>query len=296
MPNKHRICTFLAVLLGWSAQLGAQAMPAVSEPTGSEPEKQVHWATAAFFGTGWYTVSDNRSMFIFRIPPRQTLRQSGWTEAGERQLGIEIQYPVALGLHQLDDLPDFIAFDNYGTITFTPGVEVEIPVNERWYLRPFGHIGFGYERQSEEWAGIWYGGLKSRYLLGSSAERRWSFLSSLYYAGYKPEYKNRGRYGGLMSGFEFDHRMRKLQINDEPLYLNWHLTYNYLFDDLQFHINDNTVETINDTWELGVALGRGDQKLKIWFMSFEHIGLSFKASSNGAYKAVSLNFRSPFTD
>lgn len=250
MPNKHRICTFLAVLLGWSAQLGAQALPAESES-----EKQVHWATAAFFGTGWYTVSDNRSMFIFRIPPRQ----SGWTDEGERELGIEIQYPVALGLHQLDDLPDFIAFDNYGTTTITPGVEVEIPVNERWYLRPFGHIGFAYERQSEECAGIWYGGLKSRYLMGNSTGRRWPFLSSLYYAGYKPEYKNRGRYGGLMGGFEFDHRMRKLQTNDEPLYLNWHLTYNYLFDDLQFHINENKFETIKDTWELGVALGRGDK-------------------------------------
>ena len=43
-----------------------------------EPIRQVHWAMGAFFGTGWYQVDDNRSVFVFRIPPRQTIRKSGF--------------------------------------------------------------------------------------------------------------------------------------------------------------------------------------------------------------------------
>ena len=59
-----------------------------------DPARQVHWAMGAFFGTGWYKVDDNRSMYIFRIPPRQTLRESSIDEEGKRKLGIEIQYPL----------------------------------------------------------------------------------------------------------------------------------------------------------------------------------------------------------
>ena len=260
-----------------------------------EPEKQVHWAMAAFFGTGWYQVAENRTMYIFRIPPRQTVRESGWHEDGKRKLGVEIQYPLALGLHTLDDIPDFIDFENYGTVTFTPGVQVEIPVTEKWYLRPYGHIGAGYEKESGEWAGIWYGGIKSRYRLGESPRLRWSLLNAVYYAGYKPEYENRGQYASVMAGLEFNQPMQRWKLGGEPVWLNWHVTYNYMFDRLNFHVDEDNVESIGDQWELGLALGRGSKGVKIWFLTFEHVGLSFKWSSNGRYKAISFNLRSPFT-
>jgi hypothetical protein len=268
---------------------------AAQQLTGAEPEKQVHWAVAAFFGTGWYSVDDNRSAYIFRIPPRQTVREAGWYANGKRKLGVEIQYPLALGLHKLDDLPDFIEFDNYGTITFTPGVQVEIPVNENWSLRPYGHLGFGYEKQSGEWAGIWYGGLKSRYKLGESERLRWSLLNAVYYAGYKPEFKDRGRYASVMAGLEFNQPLSRFKLAGDPVWLNWHVTYNYLFDRLNFHVDEENVESIEDQWEVGVALGKGQRKVKIWFLSFEHVGLSYKWSSNGTYRAISFNLRSPFT-
>jgi hypothetical protein len=265
-------------------------------PYEPEPEKQVHWALAAFFGTGWYQVDENRTAYIFRIPPRQVVRRSGWQPDGQRQIGVELQYPVTLGLHTLDDIPDFIEFENYGTITFTPGVQVEIPVNRSWYLRPYAHLGAGYERKSGEWAGIWYGGLKSRYLLGETDRHRWSLLNALYYAGYKPEFEQRGRYGSMMAGFEFDHALGRPDAAESGLWLNWHLTYNYLFDNLNFHIDEERVVSIRDTWELGLALGKGARGVKIGFLTFEHVGLAFKWSSNGDYRAITLNLRSPFTE
>jgi hypothetical protein len=270
-------------------------LQAIAQLQRAEPEKQVHWATAAFFGTGWYRVDDNRTSYIFRIPPRQYVRKSGWHEDGKRKLGVEILYPLALGLHQLDDLPDFLDFENYGTITFTPGVQVEIPVTERWYLRPFANFGAGYEKESGEWASIWYGGLKSRYLLGEREKFHWSLLTSVYYAGYKPEYKNRGQYGSVLAGLEFDNKLGQLTWGGEQLWLNWHLTYEYLFDQLNFHVSEDEVVSVNDTWELGLALGTGDKKMKFWFLGFEHVGLSFKTSSNGEYNAITFNLRSPFT-
>ena len=270
--------------------LHAQAL--ASDP---EPVRQVHWAMGAFFGTGWYQVNDNRSVFVFRIPPRQTIRQSEIDLNGKRSIGVEILYPLIFGLHNLDKLPDFLDYDNFGTISFTPGVQLEIPINSRWALRPYAHLGAGYERETGDWASMWYGGLKSRYLLGDSERLRWSLLNSINYAGYKPQFESRGEYGSAMAGLEFNQPLRGLQIGGESLRLDWHVTYDYLFDKLNFHIDEDRVESIQDQWEIGLALAKKDNNFKIWFLNFEHIGLSYKTSSNGHYKAISVNLRSPFT-
>jgi hypothetical protein len=194
----------------------------------------------------------------------------------------------------MDEIPDFIDFDNYGTVSFTPGVQVEIPVTEKWYLRPYAHIGYGREKSTSDSAWIYYGGLKSRYRLGSGRVS-WSLLNGLYFAGYKPEFESRGQYGSFMTGLEFNQPLKRFELGGDPLWLNWHVTYNYLFDRLNFHMEEDRVESINDQWELGLALGKGSKNIKIWFISFEHIGLSFKWSSNGHFKAISFNLRSPFT-
>lgn len=283
---------FLTLFLLTVFHLAAHAQ--LAEVT-QDPVRQVHWAMGAFFGTGWYQVDQNRSVFVFRVPPRQEVRQSGFDEFGRRKIGVEVHYPLTFGLHQFDDIPDFIDFDNFGTVSFTPGVQLEIPVNRYWALRPYLHIGAGYEKDSGEWAGAWYGGLKSRYLLGDSNKLRWSLLNAISYAGYKPEFEASGRYGSAMAGLEFSQPLGQLQFDGEQVRLNWHVTYDYLFDKLNFYIADDRIESIQDQWEIGLALAKGNSKLKIWFMSFEHVGLSFKTSSNGHYRAISLNFRSPFT-
>lgn len=275
--------------------LAAPALQAQAvSPTGSEPPKQVHWAVGAFFGTGWYRVDDNRSVYVLRIPPRQTLSRASLDEDGNRQLGIEIQYPVSLGLNKLDEIPDFVEFDNYSTISFTPGVQVEVPINRRWSLRPYAHLGYGWESETQEGAMIWYGGVKSRYLF-SDSRYRWSLLNGLFFAGYKPEFEDRGQYASLMTGLEFNQPLQSFRLNDDPLYLNWHLTYDWFFDELSFHVDADNVESFRDQWELGLALGKRDRPIKIWFMSFEHIGLAYRWSSNANFNAITVNFRSPFT-
>jgi hypothetical protein len=275
--------------------LSILATPLAAQTAEYDAARQVHWATAAFFGTGWYRVSDNREAFIFRVPPRQLLREPGWDENGKRQLGVEVFYPLAFGLHRLEDVPDFIDFDNYGTVTFTPGVAVEIPLSDRWRLRPHAHFGVGYERTSKEWARIYYGGIRSQYLLAENGERNVALLGALSYAGYKPDYEARGQYGSALVGFEGSQRSRKLTLAGAPARLNWHLTYSYLFDNLQFHVGPDEVVTVRDEWELGLALARDGGRIRFGFLGFEQIGLAFTTSSNGAYRAITVNLRSPFT-
>lgn len=270
--------------------------PALAQavPVEAEPAEQVHWALGAFFGTGWYEVDDNRSVFVLRIPPRQTLRESSLDADGTRRLGVEILYPVAVGLSKLDRVPDFIAFDNFASISFTPGVELEVPVTNVWALRPYLHLGYGRELESGEGATIWYGGVKSRYRPGGA--RQWSLLNEAYFAGYKPEFENRGRYGAVMAGFEWQRPLQRLDWRGAPLYLDTHLTYDWFFDELNFHVDRYRVESFRDQWELGLALGGGGRPLELGFLSFAHVGLAYRWSSNGNFKAITLNFSSPFMD
>jgi hypothetical protein len=259
------------------------------------PEEQVHWAVGAFFGTGWYKVDDNRSVFVLRIQPRQALRDASLDADGQRKPGIEIVYPLSIGLSKLDDIPDFIEFDNYATLSFTPGVQVEVPINPAWSLRPFVNLGLGWEIESQEGAVIGYGGLKSRYRF-RDGRLRWSLLNGVYYAGYRPEFEDRGQYGALMAGLELNQPLDRLKHQGDSLDLNWHLTYHWYFDRLNFHSDADTFASFRDQWEMGVAIGKRDRPLDLGFLSFEQIGLSYRWSSDGRFNAITVNFRSPFTD
>ena len=287
-----RIQWVLAIL---SFAISSQAWAQDAKQQRSEdPVRQAHWAMGAFFGTGCYQVDVNRTVYILRVPPSQTLRESSIDKNGKRSLGIEFQYPLTFGLHKLDDLGDFLVFDNFATVRFTPGVHVDIPVTEKWHLRPYVHAGWGTETKSTDSAWIYYGGVRSRYRLGSG-KADWALLNAVNYAGYNPDFDKRGKYGSVMTGLEFDHPLKGVSLGGEDVWLNWHLTYNYFYDELNFHVDEGHVESVRDQWELGLALGKGEKKLKIWFIHFEHVGLSFKASSNGVYRAISLNMSSPFT-
>lgn len=282
------IAAILSLLL--APPLAAQVEPY------EDAAKQVHWASAAFFGTGWYRVSDNRKAFIFSVPIRQALREPEFDEDGVTRSGIEIIYPVTFGLHQLDDIPDFVTFDNYGTLTFTPGVSFVTPLTERWRLRSYAHLGVGYERVSGEWARIGYGGVRSHYRLDEDAKGGLALLGGVSYAGYKPEYRDRGRYGSAMIGLESHRRAGGMRIGGTPARINSHLTYSYLFDHLEFHVSEDEVVTVRDEWEIGLALARDGGPIRIGFLQFEQLGLAYQWSSNGAYRAITFNLRSPFDD
>ncbi len=252
----------------------------------------MHWAFSAFFGTGWYEISDSESVFIVRAPLGHTWRSSSWA-AGERELGIEFHYPVTLGLHNVDSFDDFTNTDNFGSVAFTPGIEVEIPVTEKWYLRPLLNFGWGTETHGGESAWIYYGGIKSRYT-PAGGKLDWSILNALYRAGYHDESGDRSSMTMAMAGAEFHHPLQARLSGHEDLQLNWHLTYSWLFDPAEFRLRSGFRQTVEDQWELGFALAPRNRSFKIWFMSFEQLGLAFRASSDGEYRAISINASSPF--
>jgi len=275
----------LLLLLGAGLPAALFAEEAEVEP--------VNWAYSSVFGTGWYTVDDNQSLFALSLPVRQTLRKTSITETGERSIGLEIDWAVSVGFYQIDDLPGLIDPDNFGSAVFTPGIILEIPITQRWYLRPYANLGWGSKLGSSDSAWIYYTGIKSRYTL-PTASGNWALINSIDYAGYTPSVGPSNDLAVLQAGIEYRQPLQKISKKGEPIDLHWTLAYSYLGDELTFGLPDGSIDAVDDQIEAAVAYGYRNRPIKIWFMEFDNIGLGYRFSSNGIFKGISLNLGSWF--
>lgn len=253
----------------------------------------VHWAYSSFFGTGWYQVEDARSVFVVRVPIRQTLRTSSLTESGSRKLGVEIRYPVTVGLHDIEDLGGIIENDNFATAAFTPGVELEIPINSRWYLRTLAHVGWGSDLRNDDSAWIYYVGIKSRYQFPAK-KYQWSLLAGLFYAGYTPDEGRSDHLAVALLGTELRQPLEKATFHGEPVDLHWTFMYSFLGNELHFNLPDGTFDPIQDQIEFGLQVSLRNRPFKLWFLDIHRLGVGYQFSSSGQFTAITLSMNSWF--
>jgi hypothetical protein len=276
---------------GSFAQESSGAEPLASVKATFEP---VHWAYSSFFGTGWYEKKNARSVFVLRIPPRQTLRKSSISDDGERKLGLEIRYPLTLGLHDVQDLGGIIENDNFGTVAFAPGVELEIPISKQWYLRPFAHIGWGKELELGESAWMYYAGIKSQYEFKSKNQYKWYLLNSLYYAGYTPDEGRSDHLSVAEIGLEFLQPLNNASLAGRPIDLHWRVMYSFMGNDIHFNLPDGSFDPISDQMEITLQTSFRDGPLKVWFLNVHRLGIGYRFSSSGEFSAITLSMRSWF--
>jgi hypothetical protein len=255
----------------------------------------VHWAFSSFFGTGWYQKKDARSVYVLRIPPRQVLRQSSITDTGERRVGVEISYPLTIGLHNIEDLGGVLNNDNFGTVALAPGIAIEFPVSKDWYLRMSAHAGWGTELEQGDSAWIYSAGVKSRYRFSSSDRYRWYLLNGVYYAGFSPD---RGRSDQLLvgeAGLEFEQLLANARLLDRPVNLHWNLMYAFYGRDLHFNLPDGSFEPIEDQFEIGLQASFRDGPFKLFGLNIHRVGIGYRFSPNGEFSALTFSLRSWFT-
>jgi hypothetical protein len=268
-----------------------------AEPRSLDP-LSVHWAYSAYFGTGWYQVNNDRDAYILRYTPRWDLRTASLGEDGQRSPGVYLRFPVTAGLDVFlfDDLSGTLNVDNLATLTVTPGVDIEVPITDLWAIRPFATLGWGTVLDRSESAWIYWAGIKSRYTFHQASDLQWSLLNSLGYVGYSPNSGPSDYFWPLMIGLQFEYSPAKFKLGGDPTLLTLHLTYTSLERDLEFIVEGPTRDAISDQWELALALGKKDKPLKIWFMSFDRLGIGYRRSTNGDLRGITFVFRSVFDD
>ena len=268
--------------------------PATGEPQETGPSP-VHWAYSAYFGTGWYSVSGDRDVFVVRMTTRWAFSEPALDADGNRSVGIYLKAPVSVGLDDFnyDDVLGAAEVDNVSFISLNPGIDIEIPINSTWSLRPYASIGYGQAFDSSESAWTYWGGIKSR-LAFQSGKLNWGLLNQVGFVGYTPNRGPSDKFWPVMAGFEFDYPMGAERDDGGQLLLHWHATYTVFGDDLTFSGNPLVNNPITDQWEIGAAIGRRDSPIKIWFLKFDRLGLGYRTSSNGDLKGITFVFRSEF--
>jgi hypothetical protein len=268
----------------------AQAWGQDRQPRESD---SLHWAMSSFLGTGWYQIDDSLSIFVIRMPPRQTVRESWFNSREDRGIGIEIKYNSTLGIFAFDDIPSTIDFDSVGTFSFTPGVELEIPVTQNFYLRPFAHAGWGTDFESSSSAWIWFGGVKSRYRFQKS-DNNLAIIGNLYYGGFNPTDAKSDDMGGLGLGMEGSIPLGNRSYRKTTVDLDWHAMYTYFSNEPVFTTAPETSVQVEQMYEFGLALSPRDGTWDLWLWKPERLGLAVKWDPDTDFLGLTINFTSWF--
>ena len=277
------ICTSLIIALSATAE--AQ----------TDDVSTIPWAYSTYFGTGWYQVADERDAFAIRYAPRKPLREASLNEDGTRIVGMELRFPVTVGLDHfpLDDLPGSVDPDNLANISLTPGIYFDIPMNERWTLRPFAAAGWGTVLNGDESAWTYWAGARSRFRFPAGKVEA-ALLNSIGFVGYSPNSGPSSHFWPIMTAVEMAAPLGNLKHQGRQLMLNWHAGYTFFPADLEIVRRDLTTEPISDQWELGLAVSQVDAPFVLWRFRFDRLGLAYRFSSDGKLKGVGFVFQSLF--
>lgn len=278
--------------------LGTLLLPAVAnsqEP--SSASASVHWAYSAYFGTGWYRVSGDRDVFVVRMTPRWTWSEPSFDGPGKREVGLYFKTPISVGLDSFDydDVLGAAELDNVSFLSVNPGIDIEIPINETWSLRPYASVGYGQELDGSDSAWTYWAGVKSRVSF-ESGKFNWRLLNQVGFVGYTPNEGPDDAFWPVMAGFELDYPVGAPRPDGDQLLLHWHASYTVLGSDLEFSGKPTGSQPISDQWEISAAIGRRDSRIPIWFLNFDMLGLGYRTSSNGDLQGITFVFRSMFDE
>jgi hypothetical protein len=274
------VCLFFAV-----AESRAQDSSASSVP----------WAYGAYFGTGWYRIDADRDIYVIRYTPRWELREADISEDGTRTIGIELRFPITFGLNNFsyEDLPGSLDPDNLSSLSVTPGIDITIPITEKWFLRPYGAIGYGGTFNNSESVITYWAGIKSRYSF-QLGKFDWALLNSITFVGHTPSVGPSDDFWPLMAGLEFDYPLGKSKLDGKQVVMSWHGTYTTFEDNLSSILDNGSYTAISDQWEFGMSFRKDKGRIKILFLSFDRLGLAYRFSTEGDFKGISFVFRSTF--
>lgn len=257
----------------------------------------VHWAYSAFFGTGRYTLDDTTETTVLSFAPGKLFRAAALEADGSRRLGVRFRVPFALGAHEFESpelLPGF-RFDNVNTFSIVPGVEIDVPVAPRWNLKPLVYIGWGEESDGGDDAEIFRIGLRSERVFTRNAIDV-ALYNSLLRMGYSVDDGSSSAVNLFEIGLDFGRTLARKRIGGTPVRLYWHGLYTRYFDELSLDSGELSFASagIDSEWELGAGFGRQGEKLRLWRLKFDRVGIAYRFNSDGQFSGVGIVFKSLF--
>ena len=293
LPTPIAMWTSLTRLMALWLSLAA-ALPASAQTDSAEA---IHWAYGAYFGTGGYTLESGERAYLIGARPSWRWRKAELDSNGKRRVGIEFRVPVTIAAYhfELRDPGSTLRLDNVASLSAVPGVEFDIPITERWSLKPLVYAGWGTELDGDASARIYWTGVKSQVAF-QPGKLALNLVNGLGAVGYSTDTGQRERIAPLVTGLEFARPLEGTTLRGERVYLHWHVAHTRYLDELEVAPRSASIEpvTIEDEWEVGAAFSTGQTPLRLWRLHWDRVGLAYRFSSSGDLEGVALTFRSLF--
>jgi hypothetical protein len=243
-----------------------------------EPEEVINYAYSSWIGSGFYKIND-RTVYLLRAPFSYAVR-----ETGKEKWGMDLLLPATIGFHDNDD-------GNVGTVTFVPGLRLNYPVLDNWWLKPFGQFGFGKDFSGSDVAWIYGVGIKSLATFELEPSEL-DFGTAFTWAD-----QNQSG-GGSDSGFSMidlglnTRWPTNLNVLERKSDLNFYFVYTQFVNDLNFERAEKKNKNIQRLYKFGIALSSAD-KFPI-FGLFDLRGGGLDVTFGDGYFGMGLTTGFPF--
>ena len=261
---------------------------AVPAWAGDDPGDLINYSFAVWVGSGVYKVkSADKRFAVLRAPFAYTLRDAQYDKAAFRdKLGFRLLLPVLAGIEEETDT-DFA----FGTAAFVPGLEVQIPVNKYWILKPFGQFGAGKDTAGGDLQYIYGGGLRS---LISFAWKKFSFGigNSIILAEDRDSASNeKSGFSMLEAGLDVRHPIG-LSFQNRALDAGIFFAISRFFNRVDFLEDGGETERVNRIYNIGLTLGTREP-VSIWKIDFDRVGIDYRWG-NAGFRGIGFNLGFPF--
>ena len=217
-------------------------------------EESIHWAYASIFGTGRYSLDGQVETTVIGATPNWVRREPVLAASGDKIVGIRIRMPVSLGAHDVSSLQaiEGLSLSSVNAVSVVPGVEIEIPMSDRWSLKSLNYAGFGTEIRGGADARIFRAGFRSS-LKFDSEKSALAFVTGLERFGYSASGGDSDAINLISAGIDVERPLSDTRIGNVPVAIHWHMLYSHYLDSLGFDLSSLDVDPtlISSEWELG---------------------------------------------
>ena len=278
---------YLRRLLAATCAAAALASAGARAQTITEEATLINWWYSATFGTGFYKIGPAVATVV-RLPFSYRLQAM---ESGT--VGVNLLLPVTVAAYHLNlhELNQFNLHEDVAAASALPGAEVEIPMTERWRLKPFVQAGMGTEFSDAKLVAYLYtGGVRSLYRFPGE-EYRVSLGTALFTAGYRvKDGSERQGLGAFQLGLNMETNW-SVPLWDGPAYLNWHFISTAYYPKLAFADPEPGQLSVYREYQAGFSF-RTSREIKFLGFGADTLGLSFRFAHN--VRGLSIFTEFPF--
>lgn len=280
--NNYRRCVSLLLLTG----LLLQAHPAASQQRSAAT---VNWAYASYFGSGWYKINSEQSAFIAHFSPTWLSGRATALDVAGKEAKYTIRVPLTVGVTQLDlgDVPGILDPDNLSTASIGLSADIDVPLTERFSIRPNIEFGYGTVLGESADAFTYKGDIRGRYRF-EPGRFEWAIIGAAGIVAYDSDVAEDDSFTYASLGAEFAHPLPWFRSEDSQTLLYWHVAYTDFFNRIRTQTYMGDYANATNYWQAGIAFGKKERPIKFWFFKFDRLGLAYDISPAGDLRGINL--------